>query len=132
MSISFYLDITNLKDIIEALKQSHFPNHRWSPLGLQLGLLQPTLSDIRAKYRDDPENCLHECLTLWLSKADNVTESGGPSWDSLASALNKLGENAIADKIKEFSEELEFVLHNIHSYNRRIIYSCLSNVTTTH
>ena len=103
-----------MKDIIEALKQSHFPNHRWSPLGLQLGLLQPTLSDIRAKYRDDPENYLQECLTLWLSKADNVTESGGPTWDSLASALNKLGENATADKIKEFSEELEFVLHNIH------------------
>ena len=103
-----------MKDIIEALKKGLFPSHRWSPLGLQLGLLQPTLSDIRAKYRDDPENCLQECLTLWLSKADKVTESEGPTWDSLASAFNKLGENATADKIKEFSEELEFVLHNIH------------------
>ena len=102
--VLLFLDIANLKDIIEALKQSHFPSHRWSPLGLQLGLLQPTLSDIRAKYRDDPESCLQECLTLWLSKADKVTESGGPTWDSLASALNKLGENATADKIMEFSK----------------------------
>ena len=102
-----------MKDIIEALKQSHFPSHRWSPLGLQLGLLQPTLSDIRAKYRDDPENCLQECLTLWLSKADKVTESGGPTWDSLSSALRKLGENATADKIKEFSKEFIIGLHNL-------------------
>ena len=103
--MSFIIDTSNLKDVINALKQSHFPSHRWSPLGLQLGLLQPTLSGIKAKYRDDPDNCLQECLTLWLSKADKVTESGGPTWDSLASALNKLGENATADKIKEFSKE---------------------------
>ena len=112
MVLSF-LDIANLKDIIDALKRSHFPNHRWSPLGLQLGLLQPTLSDIRAKYRDDPESCLQECLTLWLSKADKVTESGGPTWDSLASALNKLGDIATADKIKEFSKYFIIGLHNL-------------------
>ena len=94
-----------MKDIINALKQGCFPSHRWSPLGLQLGLLQPTLSDIRAKYRDDPESCLQECLTLWLSKADKVTESGGPTWDSLSSALNKLGENATANRIMEFGKE---------------------------
>ena len=103
--MSFIIDTSNLKDIINALKQGCFPSHRWSPLGLQLGLLQPTLSDIRAKYRDDPENCLQECLTLWLSKTDNVTESGGPTWDSLASALNKLGENSTANKIMEFGKE---------------------------
>ena len=73
------------------MKQSEFPDHRWSPLGLQLGLLQPTLSDIRAKYKDDPESCLQECLTLWLNKADKVTESGGSTWDSVADALHKIG-----------------------------------------
>ena len=103
--MSVIIDTSNLKDIINALKQGCFPSHRWSHLGLQLGLLQPTLSDIRAKYSNDPESCLQECLTLWLSKADNVTESGGPTWDSLASALNKLGENATADKIMEFGKE---------------------------
>ena len=97
MALSF-LDIPNLKDIIEALKQSHFPSHRWSPLGLQLGLLQPTLSDIRAKYRDDPESCLQECLTLWLCKADKVTESGSPTWDSLADPLHEIGENLLLKK----------------------------------
>ena len=106
MNVIFILDVANLKDIIEALKKSLFPNHRWFPLGLQLGLLQPTLSDIRAKYRDDPESCLQECLTLWLSKADKVTESGGPTWDSLADALHKIGETFAAEKINEFSKRL--------------------------
>ena len=96
-----------MKDIIDTLNQGCFSTHRWSPLGLHLGLLQPTLSNIRTKCRDDPENCLQECLTLWLSKADKVTESGGPTLDSLAGALSKLGENACADKIKEFSEEIQ-------------------------
>ena len=84
------IDVGDLKYIIKALKQSYFPSHRWSPLGLQLGLLQPTLSSIRTKYRDDPESCLHESLTQWLSKADKVTESGGPTWDSLTDALKTI------------------------------------------
>ena len=108
INVIVILDVANLKDIIEALKKGLFPNHRWSPLGLQLGLLQPTLSTIKANHRDDVESCLQECLTLWLSKGDKVTESGGPTWDSLVSALNKIDENFTAEKIKEFSEEVEF------------------------
>ena len=88
------------------MKQGYFPNDRWTPLGLQLGLLQPTLSSIRAKYRDDPENCLQECLNLWLSKADNVTKSGGATLDSLASALEKIGQVFTAEKIKDFDLDI--------------------------
>ena len=95
-----------MKDIIEALRKGLFPSHRWSPLGLQLGLLQPTLSHIRVKYKDDPEHCLQECLTLWLSKADKVIESGGPTWDSLVDTLHKMGEYFTAEKIKEFGESI--------------------------
>ena len=98
------IDVSDLKNIIEALNKGYFPNDRWSPLGLQLGLLQPTLSAIRAKHRGDPENCLQDCLTRWLSKADIVTKSGGPTWNSLASALEKIGEVSTAEKINEFSE----------------------------
>ena len=104
--ISFITGIDNLKEIVDALKQVHFPNHKWFPLGLQLGLLSSTLKDIEANHRDDVGRCLQECLTLWLSKADKVTESGGPTWDSLASALHKIGENFGAEKIMEFSKKL--------------------------
>ena len=102
-----------MKDIIEALKKGLFPSHRWSPLGLQLGLLQPTLSTIKANHRDDVESCLQECLTLWLSKADKVTECGGPTWDSLADALHKIGENFVTEKIMEFSKKFTIGLHNL-------------------
>ena len=93
-----------MKDIVKALKQGYFPSHRWSPLGLQLGLLQPTLLNIRTKYRDDPESCLQECLTLWLSKADKVIENGGPTWNSLTDALKTIEEMFSAEQIKEFSK----------------------------
>ena len=95
-----------MKDIIKALNQGYFPSDRWSPLGLQLGLLQPTLSSIRIKYGGDPESCLQECLTQWLRKADKVTESGGPTWDSLADALKTINETFSAEQIEEFSEKL--------------------------
>ena len=85
------------------MKQGYFPRHRWSPLGLQLGPLHPTLLNIRTKYQDDPESCLQECLTLWLSKTDKVIESGGPTWDSLTDALKTIEEMFSAEQIKEFS-----------------------------
>ena len=88
------------------MNKGYFPNHRWSPLGLQLGLLHPTLLTIGAKCREDPENCLQECLARWLSKADIVTESGVPTWESLASALEKIGEVSAAEEIKELSKQI--------------------------
>ena len=94
-----------MKDIIKALKQVYFPSHRWSPLCLQLGLLQLTLLSIRTKYQDHPESCLRECLTQWLSKVDKVTESGGPTWDSLADAVKTIEFFAV-EQIKGLSENL--------------------------
>ena len=85
------------------MKQSYFPNHEWFSLGLYLGLLQPTLADIKANHKD-VESCLQECLTQWLHKADKVTENGGATWDSLADALHKTRYHSAAEKIIEFSE----------------------------
>ena len=105
-NISFITDTDNLKEIVDALKQVRFPNHKWFPLGLQLGLLSPTLKDIEANHKDDVRRCLQECLTLWLSKADKVTDNGGSTWDSLADALRNTEENFAAEKILEFSKNL--------------------------
>ena len=102
--ISFITDTDNLKEIVDALKQVRFPNHKWFPLGLQLGLLSPTLKDIEANHKDDVRRCLQECLTLWLSKADKVTDNGGSTWDSLADALRNTEETFVAEKILEFSK----------------------------
>lgn len=104
-TLSFILDIPDLKDIIDILKQGYFPDDKWSSLGLNLGLLQPTLSIIETNYKGDVERCLRECLTRWLRQIDNVSESGGPTLDSLASALKKIGENAVAIKIQNFRKK---------------------------
>ena len=104
-NISFITDTDNLNEIVDALKKVRFPYYKWFPLGLQLGLLSPTLKDIEANHKDDVRRCLQECLTLWLSKADKVTDNGGSTWDSLADALCNIEENFAAKKIMEFSEK---------------------------
>ena len=88
-----------MKDIVNAFSESSFSRSRWLPLGLLLGLLPHTLEEIRAKYNDDPEKCFYECLTRWLKGVDKVNESGGPTVESLANALNKIGEGFVATKI---------------------------------
>ena len=68
----------------------NFPKSSWQLLGLQLGLYQPTLNDIDTKNRGDPTKCLQDCLAAWLKGEDKVTEKGGSTWSTLASALNKI------------------------------------------
>ena len=86
--------------------------------------------------------CLQKCLTLWLNKADKVTENGGPTLDSLADALKKIEETFTAEKIKELSELfyticrcitlfLNTVLFFCIFLNRRVACFHLSNVTET-
>ena len=105
-----HLDVSDLKDIIEALKQDYFQNDRWSSLGLQLGLLELTLSTIRTMYRDHPQNCLQEWLTLSFSKADIVAINRRPTLDSLANTLKKFGQIFTAKNIKDFSEYIINIL----------------------
>ena len=90
-----------MKDIVHAFGESSFSRSRWFPLGLQLGLLPRTLEEIREKYNDDPEKCFYECLTRWLKGVDKVNECGGPTVESLANALNIIGEGFVATKITE-------------------------------
>ena len=105
-----HLDVSDLKDIIEALKQDYFQNDRWSPLGLQLGLLELTLSSIRTMYQDHPQNCLQEWLTLSFSKADIVAINRRPTLDSLANTLKMSGQMFTAKNIKYFSEYIINIL----------------------
>ena len=67
----------------------------------------PTLKSIEAQYRGDVDQCLMECLTLWLQRKDNARL---PSWISLASALNEIDEKAVFEKIIEISKTIELVI----------------------
>ena len=94
------IDITDLDDVIDSLQCNQFADHHWKELGLQLGLYMPTLENIDDKCRGNPRKCLQECLAAWLRKEDKVTSKGGPTWTSLTTALDKIGEHKIASDIR--------------------------------
>ena len=96
-----FIDISKLQNVIQALHRHHFENINWFPLGLNLGLLDPTLKEIKQNNNDRAALCLRECLSKWLQRADNVDKRGGATWDTLIEALKGAGvqENAAADGI---------------------------------
>ena len=98
-----FLGVINIKDILKALKQGSFSSSKWYPLGIHLGLLPATLKDIEANHRGDVRRCLAECLESWLNKGDHCT------WDSLADALETIGENATAKEIRQRSKEIMII-----------------------
>uniref|UniRef100_A0A1X7SLS3 Death domain-containing protein n=1 Tax=Amphimedon queenslandica TaxID=400682 RepID=A0A1X7SLS3_AMPQE len=69
-------------------------------LGLRLGLHKDTLDAIK-RDNDTTNDCLTECLSKWLSRADNVDSKGGATFDSLSDALKSMNENAAADKLDQ-------------------------------
>ena len=71
----------------------------WKDLGLQLGLLYPTLTDIETFRRGKPNECKIDMLSVWLLQQDNVSQRGVPSWSALRAALIRIGENEIANRI---------------------------------
>ena len=46
---------------------------------------------IRANERGDVDKCFTECLSKWLSRADDVDSKGGSTFRSLADALGRMG-----------------------------------------
>lgn len=85
-----------------ALRNGHFPSHRYKDLGLELGLYYNTLSDIEANYSRDVEKCLTECLAKWLSEADSVYKKGKPTWRALVRALKEIDEGGVAYHINYY------------------------------
>ena len=78
----------------------NFSQPHWDRLGLQLGLLHPTLEAIESDCRGKASKCLQECLAAWLRKEDNVMDKGGPSWSSLAASLDNIGYRDIAETVR--------------------------------
>ena len=98
----FHLDIKDLNIVIKELtSDQHLPSAVWRRLGLQLGLYERRLVDIDEKHRGDPVKCFHACMSAWLKGEDKVREKGGPSWSSLATALDTIEERYIASYIRD-------------------------------
>ena len=71
----------------------------WHSLGLQLGLLYPTLEKIENDNRGLVERCKTKMIAAWLKQEDNVTQTGVPSWSMLQTALRRIGEINVASQI---------------------------------
>ena len=73
----------------------------WYALGLQLGLYDDRLKDIKADCHGQSVDCFRECMSAWLRGEDKVREKGGPSWSSLDTALDTIEEKSIASNIRD-------------------------------
>ena len=91
-----FIDIDDLADVMDLLCDLV----KWKQLGLQLGLRNPTLDKIEVD-KTGVDNQSMEMLACWLRKQDRVESKGGPTWKQLISALRKVKECEIADKIIE-------------------------------
>ena len=100
----FCLGLDNLIGIIDLLKRYGFTVERWPELGQKLGLLQTTLDAIGKNYSGDSVRCLTECLSQWLSRADNVDSKGGATYESLSDALRSINKIAVANMLDKESK----------------------------
>ena len=71
----------------------------WKKLGLELGLLYPTLQKIERAQLDNVDDCMMEMLAAWLQQQDHVSRKGIPSWSVLRTALEEIGEHQLASEI---------------------------------
>ena len=93
--VLLYTGIDDLLDVKIALKNLT----DWQSLGLALGLVYSTLKKIDEDQRGKTDKCVMEMLAAWLQQQDNVSKKGVPSWWMLRTALRKIDENELADKI---------------------------------
>ena len=90
-----YTAINNLCDVLAVIRDLN----DWKDLGLQLGILYPTLIDIETYRRGKSSECRIDMLSAWLQQQDNVSQRGAPSWSVLRAALQSMREHETADRI---------------------------------
>ena len=89
---------TGIDDLVKVKRFLKYFNN-WQSLGLELGLLYPTLERIEEEQRGDVSKCTMKMLAAWLQRQDNVSQVGAPSWSVLQTGLRNIGENELADTI---------------------------------
>ena len=85
-----------MEHVTEMLEHNHFPNSYWKELGRQLGLDNTTLDDIDEEYGTLKER-FEKCMHTWL-KGEKRKQT--KTWKTLADALDRMGQNKAADKIR--------------------------------
>ena len=93
--IKYSLGTGDLVDVLAVVRDIN----NWKELGLQLGLLYPSLERIDLEQRGRITFCIMGMLSAWLQRQDNVSKKGDPSWSVLRAALKQMGEHETADRI---------------------------------
>uniref|UniRef100_A0A1X7SZP3 Death domain-containing protein n=1 Tax=Amphimedon queenslandica TaxID=400682 RepID=A0A1X7SZP3_AMPQE len=104
------IDISHIKLVSDVFKQSHFIDANWFDLGVELNLSYPQLKNIQNTYVNNPSRCLRECLSLWLTSANNRT------WESLASALERMNQKPAATLIRNTYDDPASQILQHYSY----------------
>ena len=86
---------TAIGDLVEINKALENVNE-WLLLGLQLGLIYPTLKRIEEEQHKNIKKCKTEMLAAWLQEKDNVVD---PCCADLKAALKSIGQNRVASEI---------------------------------
>ena len=69
---------------------------KWEDIGIQLDIDDGRLSSIKADNNGDSTSCLREMLRIWLKRVKPK-----PSWEEMIEALECLGEQLLAEKLRE-------------------------------
>ena len=67
----------------------------WYLLGINLGLQMHKLEKIERDYRGSCDEQMLHMLDLWLRRAPTA------SWENVANALQQMGENKVAENIRQ-------------------------------
>ena len=70
--------------------------NKWEDIGILLDIEDGHLAKVKADNPMNSGSCLREMLRIWLKKVDPQ-----PSWTDLINALNALGEEKLAQQLKE-------------------------------
>ena len=111
--IPVFDDLIDVKQHLTGLK-------KWFDLGLELGLFESTLKQIKLRHREKTAECLKEMLTSWLKQEDDARKKGEVNWATLVIALRShtVKENGIADAIAD-----KYKLKSVTNYSNVDILS---------
>ena len=90
--------IDDSHEVSQALEGFH--KSKWKVFGRQLGLKSALLDQINADYQQNGVGeCFNQVLEAWLNMDYDKDKFGPPTWHSLADAVKKCGNPALAAKI---------------------------------
>ena len=115
ISFKFYvLGIKDLNSVLTKLEQGQFSEVKWDDFGLKAGLYKNTLDKIKAGNKENTHQCFVECSSCWLRGEDDVNKQEKPSWRRLVEILKELGQQGLADDIRDRKGKLKFLVISLY------------------